>query len=60
MVIQGIKDRSKIRECMVTRKQGTEMKVKQEKEDIGGNKGRPRDGCPWEEREIWERSRGDP
>ena len=57
MVVQGIKDQSKIRELMgdkEAREMG--MNVKQEK----GNKRRPGDGCPWDKGkdpgEIQERS----
>ena len=45
MVVQGIKDRSKIRWCEVTRSKGAEMKVKQEKQEKR-SKERPGDGCP--------------
>ena len=35
MVVQGIKDRSEIRECMVTRKQGYGDEGETRKEDLG-------------------------
>ena len=59
MVIQGIKDRSKIREIRWQGSKGVEKKVKQEKQEKG-SKERPRDGCPWDEGEIQGRSREDP
>ena len=59
MVIQGIKDRSKIRERRWQGSKGAEKKVKQEKQEKG-SKERPGDGCPWDEGEIQGRSREDP
>ena len=57
IVVQGIKDRSKMRNHKVVEKQGgVEMNVMQGKQEKG-SKERPRDGCLWDEGEI-HRSRG--
>ena len=45
MVIQGIKDRSEIREGEVIKKQGCRDEG-ETREARGGSRGRPGDGCP--------------